>query len=360
MGTTFNETVIQVAISVTTTPVVAAGLGLTGFLVPAGTTPIAGGYTSYSTPEDVAAALAADELTAQGAADITMAMSQADPASSIYVATYDDASETPDDALDTFVAAGIDVGVIGSTGRDLADIAALGTWAASGSTRKWDYLIVAQSADASLRTGTPSATLDPFQVSSCHLISGAADEEPMGALVGAVGGASLAIGPISSRLVPLAANPEDVSTAERDFIEANNCNVLLPQDVNSTASQFLGRKQYDGTSFKAVTTLMYLKRVCVAAIQQLTNEYGIKLKPIPKDARGVALFQSVVDGAIAPLAAVDHFSPGNYGSGNAAVDLPDGYRVLGSVEGDNLVCRVQCLISGEPFALEFNVEAQVN
>lgn len=346
---TFMKAAVLISLALIPPVVASQGLGDVVVLAPEGTVAIPNQYTVYTSTDAIATALAATELTAQGAADLTAVLSQTNAPSRVYVATYDDATETPADAIDRLLAAGIDVGVITTAARATTDLAALGTWLASGD-RRIRYHVIAQSSEATLVTATPTASLNACQVDGFDLHYHDDDTQPQAAAkAGRLAGKSLASGPIGGRLQILGVALPDITPAEQVFAEANNVSVLYPLDVGATATEriLFGRNNYSGTSFKAQVTAQYAIRRMVAAGKALILRHAITGDPIPATDQGAALWTATLDGPMAELAAARHFTPGVTGTGDSTLNLANGYRVTTTVSDDDLVASVVMRIGRE-------------
>lgn len=360
MGADFMRTAVPISVVLLPPVVVSAGLGAFCLLAIEDSVQISGEYTSYSSVEAIAAALTATELSAAAAADLTAALSQTNSPGTVWVATYDSATEDPTDAADRIIAAGVDVGVFSLESRTNTNIGLLGTWLASGD-RRWRYVADCQSAEATLLTGSPSSALDAYQVSSAHLHY-AADAQPQAAAHGGrIAGANLAAKPLPSRLQLLTVALPTVTEAQQVFAEANNVDLLYALDKGASASERLtfGRTNYDGTSFKAVVTTIYTVRRCVAALQAMVIRAAINGDAIAADASGAALVTAVLNEPLSALAAVGHYSPGTSGSGASAVDLPDGYSVSVAVVDDDLVASIVIRLAREVHEFQLNVTGEV-
>ena len=358
MKATFVSTVISITVSLIPAAVVASGLGFQCVLAPQSTVAIAGGFTSYASATEVAAALAATEIDVQTAADLTEALAQSNSPSKVYVATYDTgSSETPDDAADTIIAGGVIPGVFSLVSRSTADIAAMGVWHSASQDRYYRHKVFAQSSDSSLITASPISGLADCKTN--FRVSYSADADPVAAGQAArLAGFNLQRdGQAGSRVKIANASPASLTSSEVSFAIANNVSVLLPADVNSATNIVEGITDYDGSKSAITTTLIYMVKRVDAAISALAIARAITGKAIPLSESGETLVAGKISGVLAELADVGHFTPGTIGEGPDAIIMENGFDVSTSRSDGNIVCAIKCIIAGEPNGFVFNIEA---
>lgn len=332
MAATLLQRTLTVSLMLLAAAQVTPGLGELVVLAPEAANPIAGGIAVYSSAEAIDTALDGALITAQTAADLTVALSQNYRASSVYVSTYDDATEDPTDALDAILASGVDVGVVVPVSRTTAHLAALGTWLASGD-RRTRYLIVGQSSDASLATATPDAAFAPAQASpfDCHYNDDTASQAA--ALAGLVAGFDLSAGPIAGRVELKGVPLPSLTEAQQAFLTANNVRVLHALDKGASAKRILHeRDNFGGEPFSAVITGLYAARQVRAAMKAMLVQNATLATPTRTDFRGQDAFEVVLRKPLNAMSAANHFTP--------VEGAPDGFSVDVTASGDALTGAV--------------------
>lgn len=330
---------------------VQAGLGQLAIVCEEGASPPVGGTTSAVSVAAVAALLAGDVINAAGAAQATAALSQTYAPSIVYFGTYTSA-EDPSDGLDNLVAAGIDFGVAVIDSVVDADIAAVGTWLATGQ-RYLDYLIFAESRNADLKTSGKPAALANFELDGAVLSFGASAVGLAGARAGFLQGKGLIGGPAAAQVQIGGIDLPGLTATEAALTIANDCGVLLPQDLGASASQRIlrGTSTYSGTGFTVWSTVLYTVRRARAGITALIARKAALGEPLLNNTIGVGEVIAAVDGQLAPLAAVGHFTSGVSSSG---ASYPDGYTVTAVASGTTIAVTMRVLIGQEVFSITLN------
>lgn len=323
-----------------------SGLGAVCVLTPEGATPLSPEYTSYTSATAIAAGLSAGNITAQGAEDLTTVLAQDGGPTTVWVATYDDSTETPDAAADRILAAKVaDIGIFVCSGRDVGDIDAMGTWMA---TRLFRYMVFAQSADSSLITGSPTSSLDNAVTGRLHLAYATATEPTAAGIAGAIAGVDLTQHPVGGRVTLNSVAAETgLTRAQQDYVIANHLNLVTVLDQGSSVKMTVGHVMYDGTEVTVYTSAMYLRRRLLTAYANMLSAYASRREPIPANNSGIAAAKAVARAECEVLRAAGHFTPGSIGAGPAKRDFPDGYDIIASVSGGIITVRVDCLIAGE-------------
>lgn len=360
MTTSFMSSSLVLSVTLTAAAVAATGLGAVVVLAPAGATPISGGYQAVADADAAAALLAGTQITAAGAAQLTAAFSQDYTPSAVYVATYDDSTEDPSDAADVIVAAGVDVGVLVPATVDDADLHALGDWLATG-TRKWQYVVVAESRNTGLITSGKPSALDGCEVSSWRMLYGASDQGIAGAFAGKLQGRGLVRGPAAAQVRLLGVALHGETDAEVAFALANDVGVLLPLDAGSgaTARIVRGTTTYSGDSLTAVVSLIFAVRRMRAALQALLARHATLGDALLATAVGAAEVHTALVTPLTELAGQGHFVPGTTGTAPNEVELPQGFRVVVTPSGDELLATVLLRFGQEVETITLSVAGEV-
>jgi hypothetical protein len=351
---TLVNSIVRIVVNLIAPPVVQQGLGPALYVAYEGATPISGDLTSVSSAEDIATLLAATQITAQAATDLGAAIQNGAPI--VYVATYDhDAGspETPDDALDRANAA-IDFCLIAQESRSNADNETVGTWLNASSLRRWTHIACLQSGEAGLLTsGRPSA-LEDCELPTVQIeYHGTATEPQAAAVLGRMAAQALTVSPLARRLRILGVALTTITSSQLAFAKANGAGVLLPVGDGSAASdrQIDQTLMYDGSQGAPVYSIVYSVRRMLSEVKALLSARGISGVPIRADRTGAASVDTALNAALAPMARVGHFLPGRAGTAPNDRALPNGYDVVTTPSGTELLSRVTQLYGPEATAI---------
>lgn len=360
MTTTYIESKLVLSVTLIAAVAASVGLGPVAVLAPEGASPLGAGYQLVADADAAAALLTATNITADGAAQLTAAFSQDFTPTAVYVATYDDATEDPSDAIDILIAAGIDVQVLVPATVVDADLAALGTWLAVG-TRKWEYLVIAETLAADALTSGKPAALTTCEVSSFRMLYGAATIGLAGGVGGKLQGRGLVVGPAAAESRILTVALPGITAAEAAFALANDIGALYPMDAGAGATERIvrGTANYNADGFSPVVSLLYAVRLMKAALQALLAAKAVKGDPLLATAVGAAEVQGALVVPLAAMAGQGHFVPGTSGTPPNEVALPDGYIVTVTVVGSTLQAAVTMLLGQEVETITLAVTGEI-
>lgn len=343
-------------------PTIAAGLGPAVYLATEAASTISGGVTSVSGVDDVATLLAGTQITAQAAADLNAMFGQSRVPATIWIATYDDATEDPSDAMDVFVASGnVDRGVITTEARADADLDALGTWHGTGN-RRFSWALVVQSGNSDLITSGQPAAIDGLQNLGTRVLYHNTAAQPLGpAVAGHLSAYPLINGPVAGEIQVLGVNLPSLTSAELTFLKANYGATLLPLDAGASASQRIvrGVSGYDGSSWTASVSLLYTIGRCSDAIKDLYERRAIQSDPLKANAAGVAQVEGVLGAVLDSLFEVGHFDAGASGTPPNQVFLPKGYNISTTISGDDLLVYITVRIGQEVDTITLDTTGEV-
>ena len=356
----FMDRFLILSVSLLPATVVSSGLAPPAYLSIAAATPIASGFTTVDGPTAVATLLTATKITAQGAVDLTAMFAGSRRPATIWVASYDDATETPATAAGVLEAAAIDFGAITTESRVSADIAALGTWVDATQEREWSHPLFVQSAEAGLLTSGQPAALAALQLSTVRVHYHSDSTQPQAAReAGLVSGYPLVSGPVGAR-PRLAGTLPVVTSAEAAFARANFAVLLESEGYGASASQrLLGlTRAYKGTGWTGAVTLIYAVRRMTAALQAVVSRHAILATPLFASPEGIGEASAAVSAALANMASVGHFLAGTAGVAPNDVALPQGFRVVGSRSGTEILLDITLLIGLEAETLRLKVDGE--
>jgi hypothetical protein len=136
-------------------------------------------------------------------------------------------------------------------------------------------------------------------------------------------------------------------------VKANGAGVLLPVGDGSAASdrQIDQTLMYDGSQASPVYSIVYSVRRMLSEVQALLSARGISGVPIRADRTGAASVDTALNAALAPMARVGHFLPGRAGTAPNDRALPNGYDVVTTPSGTELLSRVTQLYGPEATAI---------
>jgi hypothetical protein len=359
---TFIGSFIGLQVSLIPATVAASGLGAPLYVAIESTTPISGDITSVANATDVATLLAATQISAQAATDLTAMFAQDDAPALVYVATYDAGSaETPDDALDRAEAAELDFGPIAQESRSDTNNELLGAWVAASAWRLWSHPLVLQSATAGLIASGKPAGLADCEISACFMhYHGTSGQPQAAAHCGEIGGFAFAQSPMAIQKRILGVTLPSLTSAQRAFAIANDVCTLNAIGAGASASQRIIQqtRTYSGDSGTSVLTLMYVVRRCVAALQSVVQRHAISGVPLFATAIGSGEVRSAVATVLAELAGTEppHFTSGTASDGEA---LPDGWRVETTVLGSEITATVTLLLGQEATRINLSLTGEV-
>ena len=334
----------------------AAGLGQLAILSEEGSSPPAGGVVSAGSAQDVADLLAANAISAEGAAQGTAAFSQGFKPPIIWYGTWAAAGDAAD-ALDALVAAEIDFGVAVISSIADADIVAVATWLGTGE-RALNYLIFAESTNAGLITATKPVSLVLAELNGIRMLWSNGVQGIAGGAGGTFSGKGLADGPATAEVLIAGVALPTETNAELAFALENDVGVLLQVDNGAHASSraIRGVTTYGGVSFTAQATLLYVVRVMRAGIANLKFRKLTLNEPILSNSTGEAEVVAAINPQLAALAGANrsHFNPGTSLVNNVPVTLANGYRVTAVASGSNITATVLVRLVQEIFTVTIN------
>lgn len=341
-------------------PVVSSGIGQMVVLGPDGASPISGQIASYTTAAEIAAALAATNIDAQTAADLTAALAQDLRLARVYVATYSGA-ETIDDAMDRAVAYPIDVGCWAVVSRVSTVIETAAGWVTADTNRRGRYLLGVQTDDSDVLAGSPPATLDACEIGECALFYAADADSTMAAWCGRVTAFPLVNGRSAAVNCRIQGEPVAVVTQAQLLTLTDDSNALAlvqRSQLGTGASERVvaGVNSYGGTGLSPMLTLIYLGRRLREAVIAGMTPYQIRGQALRADTSGEAVVDgwlSAVLGELSPL-----FTPGSITEDGVDIGLPDGYRLTTVAASGAIVATITVLVGREARSLSIGVEAQ--
>jgi len=354
----FIDSFISLSVTLTSPAPIQTGLGPPLYIAIEAATPISGDITTVSSAAGVATLLAATQISAQAAADLTAAFSQSAAPASIWIATYDSSTEDPTDAIDRMEAAENSYGPIGQESRSNTNNALIGTWLAADVLRRWSHPACLQSSEAGLLTSGKPAGLASCEQDGVAMHYHSADAQPQAAAhMGLIGGFPLASGPMALRARIAGVTLPAATTAERAFALANDACLLNAEARGASASQRLidQTKSYGDSSWTSAITVMYAVQRMQAALQAVVSRHAALATPLYATPDGAAECTAAVTEQLAALAAVGHFTPGVTGN----VAFPDGYRVVASVTGTTITLTVTLRLGQEATSIALSVVGEV-
>lgn len=360
MPTNLMQSMLTLNATLTAAASSGSGLGRLVVVCPEGASPLVNEYTTVADAAAATALLTATNITAAGNLQLQAAYGQDFTPGTVVVATYDDATEDPTDALDRLDAAEIPYGVIVPATVDATDLAALGTWFGTHA-RKNQMVVICESRHADLITGTPPSALDALMVRGIRLLYGASSQGLAGAYAGRFVGRGLAVGPAAARVRIAGVALSGETSAELQFAIDNNVGVLLPLDAGSGASEYFlrGEKDYAGNDWKSVCSLHYAVTVIRAFLKALIANKAIEGAPLEASVVGLGEAIGAVSEPLATMAANGHFSPGVSGTAPNLIRLPEGYDVDGEVDSPDLNITVRMRLGAEVESITVNNYGEV-
>jgi len=312
----------------------------------------------YTSATQVATSLAALEISALTAVMLTNGLGQNARAAGVLAAAYDTgAAETPVTAIERTISNGWNPGVFALSSRVVATQSLVSAWIAADTLRKSQYLHVVQSSEAGLLTTGKPAALSDCEIFNTKMLYHDDDTVGLdGAFMGFLAGINLSQGPAASTLTLTGTDAAVVTTAETNFLLANDGATLLSKDHGAAASlnQIVGMDAYDGSDWSASVTLVYAGRQVRAALLDLRQTLSLTGRPLKAGNTGIALAEAAANGPLAQMAAAGHFEPQE--------TAPDGYTLAGRVGTYNsetaIVVDIVLYIAGEVLTVSVPIIGQ--
>jgi len=315
----------------------------------------AGSYMSFSSAAEVAAALAASEISSTTAGNLTAALAQTIRPPAIYVVTY--GVGVPSDALQIAIDGGLDVGVFMLQSNTESAQETLAVWLSSDSQRKSRYMMIAQSADTGLYGGSKPASLSDLEQLGCRVFYAADTEHLAAAYLAILTGFQLAERPIGARSQILGVGLTPLTASQATNVRANDAGYLAPQDAGSAASRYtlMGTKAYSGDDWSSAVSLIYAARQVRAALSDLWARYEARSWQIPANADGIALASGTAAGPLEEMRAKGHF--------NVTSTYPQGYRIDGSIatstDGPYILLDIWLSFAGEAIRIQVAITGEI-
>lgn len=371
MALNFLDSYLSFSVSYIPTVPAVTGIGAPAYLVreeaagdPAivlstNPTSISGGTAGAT---EIAALLASNDISAQAADDLTAMISQSPAAPTIYLAGYDVATETPDDALDLLVANDIDFGGVTCEERTDAALVAIGQWFATGG-RAFLGAPFGQSDEATLLTSGKPAALEDFEVSSAILGYHDTDAEPLAAaLCGKICALNMLESPdggvaLQQNVAGVALNSTTLTSAQLNFALANSVVSLLPRTsgAGATARDVRGTLTYGDVGASGVFTAIFAVKRLRAAVVAMLGAHAVSGRPLRANADGRGEVKDRLTQALAPMADVRHFTPGEMSDGRF---LSRGFVVDVTSTGSVITAAVTILVGPEATAITLPVTVE--
>ena len=356
MTTTYLNDKLVLSVQLIPAPVVATGLGPMVVVSAEGSSDGVPGGDQTVADADAADALFADNLITEAARDqLVSAFSQDYTPSTVYVATYNPSAtpaETASDALSVMEDAGVDFQVVVPAVQTDAVLTDVGEWLGTG-TRRWRYLVVAESRNADLITADKPAALSDCEVTTFRMLYGDEDEGLAGGFAGKVQGRGLTDGPVGAELRILGVDLPGLTGAQQGHAKANDVGVLYALDTGAGATERVirGVTTYSGESFTASVSLLYAIRRLVQSSKELLQRKSITGDALLATAAGEVELQGALVGPLTDLAAQGHLVPGD--------ELPQGYAVSVEAVGDQLQAAVTLRLGQEVETITLGVTGEV-
>lgn len=344
-------------ISLIAAAVIAQGLGYCVYLAPEATAPITDAFTVVTSVEDVADLLAATQISAQAAADLTAMFGQNPAPARVYIATYDD-PETVDDAMDIAVASEEPIGLIAIESRATADIAAICGWLAASQYRLWRYKAHLQTDDADILTSGFPVALASTEIPAVTLHWHSSDAASQGpAAAGLFSAWPLVDRPAGLHVYLRGIPAPTITNAQRVFAKSNNAVVLQILGAGASSQTLImdQTKQASGDGMSGVYTLSYTLIRALASLESMIDRKASIPELLRADLSGAIEVAGYLVRGVDPLATVGHYVPGEIG-GEAA---PKGYTVGAVPSGDLIRGSVYCLLGQEAAGVPLSITGEV-
>lgn len=351
MATIMGQSVV-ISVSLIAAVQTSIGLGELAVFVIQGA--VAGGNVfSVSSVADVDALLAATNITADGADALEVALGQSPRNVSIRVVTYSTTGLPAAFALMEAQTAW-DIGVIVIRGvNDVAeDISETAAWIAAN---PYKYLIVFESPNAGLITsGKPAglAALERDEVAMMR-VAAATSGTSQGAGAGSVWAAKPLVGaaggPCPARIRVANVDALGLTSTQASFLTDNDAMTVEQLDAGTSATErlVLGTLTYGGNGLTPVVSCIYAVKQIRAYIANFILSKAATSTAILNTPQGQAEVVSVVDQALAGMAAAGHFVTSKL--------YPLGYSVATSVVGDDIAVVVTLQLPQEIKTFSFQV-----
>ena len=356
----YMDRFLILSVSLVPRVVTSSGLPPPAYLSIAAATPIAGGFTTVDGPVAVATLLTATKITAQGAVDLTAMFAGSRRPATIWVASYDDATQTPATAAGVLEAEQVSFGLINTESRVSADLAALAAWADADEVRQWSHPLIVQSAEAGLLTSGQPAALAALQLSTVRVHYHSDSTQPQAAReAGYVSGFPLVRGPVAGRLRQSGTLPV-VTVPEAAFARANFAVLLEAEGYGASAAQrLLGMTSaYSGAGWTGAVTIVYAVQRMSAALLGVVSRYAVLGTPLFASPDGSGVAGIAASAELASMFEAGHFQPGTAGLAPNEVALPQGFQVLPSRVGTQILLDVTLLIGVEAVTLRLSVRGE--
>ena len=343
-------------ISLIAAAIIAQGLGSMVYLAPEGTVEIDDAFTVVTTPEEVADLLAATQISAQAAADLTSALGQNPAPAQIFIATYD-APETVDDAMDIAVATGQPIGFIALESRATADLTAIAGWLAASQWRLWRYKAHLQTDEADILTSGKPSALAALEIPAVTLHWNADAATQAAAAAGLFSAWPLVERPAGLHVYLLGVAAPTITSAQRVFAKANDAVVLQILAAGASSQRLImdQTNQYSGDGLSGVYSLAYTLIRNIASLESMVDRLASVPELLRADLQGAAKVRGYLVQGTAPLASAGHYVPGQING----EDAPDGYRVDAVPSGNTIRASVYCLLGQEATAVPLSITGEV-
>lgn len=356
------DQIVDINVSLLPPPLVYTGLDELVILVPQGV--VAGGNVFTVTDgEDVAALLAATNITADGEAVLNLALSQSPHPNLIRVVTYTttnlDVALALMQAQVSWSPGMIMIRGINDVSADLIDIGAF------IALNRWKYAWVIEAVAAGLLSnGKPAAlaALEGFEEVAVVKVAAASTGASQGAAFASRSAAFQMVGangsPLASRIRLEGVTPATFTSTELANLVANGAMTALQLDAGNSALErvMYGTYTYgtDGdykVGWTPATSMVFAVRQVRAGIKELLLKKSIEGKPILATPSGVALVEDAVNAKLNPMRAAGHFVENEV--------YPKGFSVSGEVQGDEIITSVYLRLPQEVRLFTFNMVGEI-
>lgn len=301
----------------------------------------AGTYIVFTTPTEVATALAASKIGSTTAANLNAALGQTFAPASVAVCTY--GAGAPADALDLLIANGsVNVGIIYLQTATESALETFAAWWAADSKRRARYFWAVQSADTGLYGGSFPTSLDALTAFDCCRLFYSADDQPTAcAWMGLASGINMAQGPQGAFVRLLSVTVPTLTESQKTALLANNVSYMDKLDEGSGASEYvaMGITAPSGKDLSAQLRLMYAARSIRTVEKALLLRQATLGQPILRNLGGISQVEAPAEGVMKALAAVGYWTP--------TEAYPTGYEVVGEVSDNDITLNVYCVVAGE-------------
>lgn len=301
----------------------------------------AGSFMTFTTSTEVAAALAASQITSTTATNLDAALGQEFAPASVVVCTY--GVGAPADALDILIATGsVNVGIIYLQTATETVLETFAAWWTASAQRRARYFWAVQSADTGLYGGSFPTSLDALTALDCCRLFYSDDAQPTAcAWMGLASGINMAQGPQGAFVRLLGVAVPTLTESQKTNLLANNVSYVDKLDEGSGASErvAMGITAPSGKDLSAQLRLMYAARSIRTAEKALLLRVATLGGIIQRNLGGISQVEAPAEGVMKALAGVGYWTP--------TETYPDGYQVVGEVSDNDITLNVYCVIAGE-------------